>query len=273
MVPSSDPAPVTTPVPWDHHTWWWARMGISIPRLPSSWHGMQQGAWASCVQWAAVASPFSLPLQEAKTWLNIALSREEAGDAYEELAPCFQKALSCAQQAQQPQLQVRPHPPSCSPQAQLAGCLGLHPWAPRSVASVPVALALSCASPAPQRQILWHLHTVQLRLQPQEAPGTEARLQELGEGEAEGEEDGGEDSDTLEASEVELSESGEAHVCLGPVPPGSRQEDTAPCEEGDQCQWSQQGGTCREPSWQGQYRGLEGAPGQRLGVGPGERAQ
>lgn len=49
--------------------------------------------------------------QDAKTWLNIALSREEAGDAYEELLPCFQKALDCAQQAQRPRLQVRPPPP------------------------------------------------------------------------------------------------------------------------------------------------------------------
>lgn len=48
-----------------------------------------------------------LPLfQEAKTWFNIALSREEAGDAYELLAPCFQKAFCCAQQAQRFQLQV-----------------------------------------------------------------------------------------------------------------------------------------------------------------------
>ncbi|XP_008068198.1 tonsoku-like protein [Carlito syrichta] len=46
-------------------------------------------------------------LEEAKTWFNIALSHEEAGDAYELLAPCFQKALSCAQQAQQPRLQRR----------------------------------------------------------------------------------------------------------------------------------------------------------------------
>lgn len=105
-------------------------MGVSIPKLPSSWHGVQRGAWANCVQWAAAASPFLLPLQEAKTWLNIALSREEAGDTYEELVPCFQKALSCAQQAQQPQLQVWPHPPSWGPQVQLAGCLGLHPCVP-----------------------------------------------------------------------------------------------------------------------------------------------
>ncbi|XP_006107625.1 tonsoku-like protein [Myotis lucifugus] len=105
-------------------------------------------------------------LEEAKTWLNIALSREEAGDTYEELAPCFQKALGCAQQAQRPQL---------------------------------------------QRQVLQHLHTVQLRLQPQEAPGTKARLQELrvDQDEEEEEEDGeGEEaSDTMEASEVELSDS------------------------------------------------------------------
>ncbi|XP_030777202.1 tonsoku-like protein isoform X3 [Rhinopithecus roxellana] len=108
-------------------------------------------------------------LEEAKTWLNIALSREEAGDAYELLAPCFQKALSCAQQAQRPQL---------------------------------------------QRQVLQHLHTVQLRLQPQEAPGTKTRLQELSVDEDEDEEEEEEEEaaataecKALEASEVELSES------------------------------------------------------------------
>nr|XP_019572634.1 PREDICTED: tonsoku-like protein [Rhinolophus sinicus] len=106
-------------------------------------------------------------LEDAKTWLNIALSREEAGDAYEELVPCFQKALDCAQQAQRPQLQT---------------------------------------------QVLRHLHTVQLRLRPQEAPGTEARLQALSmdedeAGKGEDEEDEDEDHSTLEASEVELSES------------------------------------------------------------------
>ncbi|XP_060053300.1 tonsoku-like protein isoform X3 [Erinaceus europaeus] len=111
-------------------------------------------------------------VEEAKTWLNIALSREEAGDAYELLAPCFQKALSCAQQAQRPQL---------------------------------------------QRQILQHLHTVQLHLHPQEAASTEAKLQELsrsGEEEEEEEEEEAEkegDADVLEPSEVELSESEEAN--------------------------------------------------------------
>ncbi|KAM8786169.1 tonsoku-like protein [Rhynchonycteris naso] len=109
-------------------------------------------------------------LEEAETWLNIALSREEAGDNYKELAPCLQKALSCAQQAQRPRL---------------------------------------------QRQILQHLHTVQLRLQPLEAPGTEARLQELSvDQDEEEEEENGEgdvDSNALEASELELSDSeGEA---------------------------------------------------------------
>ncbi|XP_054947136.1 tonsoku-like protein isoform X2 [Physeter macrocephalus] len=106
-------------------------------------------------------------LEEAKTWLNIALSREDAGDAYEVLASCFQKALSCAQQAQQPRL---------------------------------------------QRQVLRHLHAVQLRLQSQEAPGTEARLQELRAAEEEeDEEDEGDEVDegdaALEAVELELSES------------------------------------------------------------------
>ncbi|CAH6791092.1 tonsoku-like protein [Phodopus roborovskii] len=106
-------------------------------------------------------------LEEAKTWFNIALSREEAGDTYELLAPCFQKAFSCAQQAHRFQL---------------------------------------------QRQILQHLHAVQLKLQPQEAPGTETKLQELSvakdaEEEAEEEEEEEEASETLETSELELSES------------------------------------------------------------------
>nr|XP_020026568.1 tonsoku-like protein isoform X2 [Castor canadensis] len=104
-------------------------------------------------------------LEEAKTWFNIALSREEAGDAYELLAQCFQKAFSCAKQAQRPLL---------------------------------------------QRQILQHLHTVQLRLQPQEAPGTETRLQELSlakDEDEEEEEEEAEASEALEASDLELSES------------------------------------------------------------------
>ncbi|XP_006162498.1 tonsoku-like protein [Tupaia chinensis] len=122
-------------------------------------------------------------LEEAKTWLNIALSREEAGDAYELLVPCFQEALSCAQQAQRPQL---------------------------------------------QRQVLQHLRDVQLRLQPQEAPATEARLQELGLAEKEDSEEGDteeedaeeEDAKALEASGLELSESED-----DPDGPSLQQED------------------------------------------------
>ncbi|XP_069321962.1 tonsoku-like protein [Eulemur rufifrons] len=116
-------------------------------------------------------------LEEAKTWFNIALSREEAGDAYELLAPCFQKALSCAQRAQRPQL---------------------------------------------QRQVLQHLHTVQLRLQPQEAPGTETRLRELSVAEDKEEEEEEEEeavaSEALEASEVELSESEDDTEGLSQLP-------------------------------------------------------
>lgn len=57
-----------------------------------------------------------------------------------------------------------------------------------------------------------HLHAVQLRLQPQEAPGTETRLQELSVDEDEDEEEEAAatvECKALEASEVELSESGE----------------------------------------------------------------
>nr|XP_058132176.1 tonsoku-like protein isoform X2 [Dasypus novemcinctus] len=128
------------------------------------------------------------PLEEAKTWLNIALSREEAGDAYELLAPCFQKALSCAQQAQRPQLQKR---------------------------------------------VLQHLHSVQLRLQPQEAPGTKARLQELSvdeDGEDSEALDDGEaagDGEALDDSEVELSESEDE--AEGPPQPLEEEEGLRSC--------------------------------------------
>lgn len=87
---------------------WWAFPPQGCRRPGSQW---QNGGWVRCA--AATGSSHFVP-QDAKTWLNIALSREEAGDAYEELVPCFQKALDCAQQAQQPQLQVPPptHPPT-----------------------------------------------------------------------------------------------------------------------------------------------------------------
>jgi hypothetical protein len=60
---------------------------------------------------------------------------------------------------------------------------------------------------------LQHLHTVQLRLQPQEAPGTETRLQELSlakDEDEEEEEEEAEASEALEASDLELSESGKS---------------------------------------------------------------
>ena len=76
-----------------------------------------------------------LLLQEAKTWLNIALSREDAGDAYEVLAPCFQKALSCAQQAQQPRLQV---------------------WEPAHAGIPTYSFPAACLSPCPPSlSLLW----------------------------------------------------------------------------------------------------------------------
>ena len=75
-------------------------------------------------------------LQEAKTWLNIALSREEAGDTYEVLALCFQKALGCAQLAGQPQLQVG------SARLPTLGSRTQHPRSPTVCGSVsPTALS------------------------------------------------------------------------------------------------------------------------------------
>lgn len=67
---------------------------------------------------------------------------------------------------------------------------------------------------APQRQILQHLYTVQLKLQPQEARDTEVRLQELSKAKdtEEEEEEEEEASETLETSELELSESGESQM-------------------------------------------------------------
>uniref|UniRef100_A0A8C9PVQ4 Tonsoku-like protein n=1 Tax=Spermophilus dauricus TaxID=99837 RepID=A0A8C9PVQ4_SPEDA len=75
--------------------------------------------------------------------------------------------------------------------------------------------------------VLQHLHTVQLRLQPQEAPGTKTRLQELSVAEElveEEEEEAMEEaaaSVALEASELELSESGEGSVAAAGLVPDS----------------------------------------------------
>nr|XP_032637795.1 tonsoku-like protein isoform X1 [Chelonoidis abingdonii] len=107
------------------------------------------------------------PLEEGKTWLNIALAREEAGEDYEALEPCFRSALQCADQAGEPRL---------------------------------------------QRQILQHLHPVQQKWGCPEAPNTLARLQSLcrsqgwsGARDSDEEELG--DSEPLEESDLELSES------------------------------------------------------------------
>ena len=68
---------------------------------------------------------------------------------------------------------------------------------------------------APQRQILQHLYTVQLKLQPPDAPSTETKLQKLStakDTEEEEEEEEEEGSEALETSELELSESGEGQM-------------------------------------------------------------
>uniref|UniRef100_A0A8C6XTM6 Tonsoku-like protein n=1 Tax=Naja naja TaxID=35670 RepID=A0A8C6XTM6_NAJNA len=47
------------------------------------------------------------PLEEGKTWLNIALAKEEAGKSYPELEPCFQAALQAAQKAGDHKLELQ----------------------------------------------------------------------------------------------------------------------------------------------------------------------
>ncbi|XP_032079155.1 tonsoku-like protein [Thamnophis elegans] len=47
------------------------------------------------------------PLEEGKTWLNIALAKEEAGQSYSELEPCFQAALQAAQKAGDHKLELQ----------------------------------------------------------------------------------------------------------------------------------------------------------------------
>ncbi|XP_041040487.1 tonsoku-like protein isoform X1 [Carcharodon carcharias] len=47
------------------------------------------------------------PKEECKTWLNMALAKEEGGQTYGELEECYRNALRCAQQAQLPRLQLR----------------------------------------------------------------------------------------------------------------------------------------------------------------------
>ncbi|XP_053105913.1 tonsoku-like protein [Hemicordylus capensis] len=47
------------------------------------------------------------PLEEGKTWLNIALAKLETRESYEKLESCFQTALQCAEKAHDPKLQCR----------------------------------------------------------------------------------------------------------------------------------------------------------------------
>ncbi|XP_061463118.1 tonsoku-like protein isoform X2 [Rhineura floridana] len=61
------------------------------------------------------------PLEEGKTWLHIALSKEEANESYEELERCFQTALSYAEEAgnAKVQRQILRHLHACQ---QRCGC-------------------------------------------------------------------------------------------------------------------------------------------------------
>lgn len=107
-------------------------------------------------------------------------------------------------------------------------------WVP-SKPSLPVPLISCFPSPcpnpsleqdvlfAPQKQVLQHFHAVQLRLQPQEAPGTKTRLQELSVAEelVEDEEEEAAASVDMEASELELSESGKGSVATAGLVPNS----------------------------------------------------
>ncbi|XP_029142658.1 tonsoku-like protein [Protobothrops mucrosquamatus] len=47
------------------------------------------------------------PMEEGKTWLNITLAKDEAGETYQELETCFQAALQCAQKAGDPKLELQ----------------------------------------------------------------------------------------------------------------------------------------------------------------------
>ncbi|KAJ7338236.1 hypothetical protein JRQ81_010954 [Phrynocephalus forsythii] len=63
------------------------------------------------------------PLEEGRTWLSIALAKEEAKASYAEVEPCFRKALDCADGAGHPKLQrqILQHLLACQ---QRRGCLG-----------------------------------------------------------------------------------------------------------------------------------------------------
>ncbi|XP_019368566.1 PREDICTED: tonsoku-like protein [Gavialis gangeticus] len=54
---------------------------------------------------AELALRQGVPLEEGKTWLNIALVKEEAGEACPALESCLHNALDCAERAGEPRLQ------------------------------------------------------------------------------------------------------------------------------------------------------------------------
>ncbi|KAM3840983.1 tonsoku-like protein [Vipera latastei] len=134
------------------------------------------------------------PVEEGKTWLNIALAKEEAGETYQQLETCFQAALQCAQKAGDPKLEL---------------------------------------------QILQHLQASQQRwgCPPEATAETSARLQALrasqgcpSDGES-SEEEELQNSQDLEASDVELSDSDEEEDMEGysKTVPGRRRV----------CKWNQ----------------------------------
>ncbi|XP_007439203.1 tonsoku-like protein [Python bivittatus] len=111
------------------------------------------------------------PLEEGKTWLNIALTKDEAGESYQELEPCFQAALQHARRASDPKLehQILRH---FHASQQRCGCLA-------AAADTLARLQALCASQG------WH------------SDGESSEEEELQNGEP------------LEASDLELSDSDE----------------------------------------------------------------
>ncbi|XP_067825223.1 tonsoku-like protein [Heptranchias perlo] len=107
------------------------------------------------------------PKEECETWLNMALAKEEGGEPHGELEECYRNAQRCAERAQLPRLQLR---------------------------------------------VMKLLHRAQQKSGLPEASATQARLRELaraqgGESGDESETDEMENSEPLEDSELELSES------------------------------------------------------------------
>ncbi|XP_070796277.1 tonsoku-like protein [Pituophis catenifer annectens] len=127
------------------------------------------------------------PLEEGKTWLNIALAKEEAGQSYPELEPCFQAALQAAQKAgdHKLELQILRH---LQASQQRCGC------PPTATAETSARLQALCAS------------------HDRHSDGESSEEEEL------------HNSQALEASDLELSDSGEEEDMegYGKTVPGRR---------------------------------------------------